>query len=339
MLLAQTRRARGHRVPAIAAVSAALLVLTAGCGGGSDSDKSDDKPTVSDTPSEADLATAAAAFSAAHTTFQADFEAGTALSAGDAATLEDRTAAVRAVRTAYYDFDAAIREIAMPADLTADVNALLTAIGTAIAKFDILGAVTTDEAFTEANVPATDAYVAADAALQTVLVDLGLAEETPTPTPTPTAPESPTSTQTPVDAPYIDGTSVTDAAAWRDDLLSIGAANVDPDVFASSGSYGIVESWVAAFPDLLPVNGIEGDQIEAPASGVSGFTIYTVDDKDLPSATNPLYLAFAVKDASGACAGGILIGYPSPSTGRPVDVPAGEDCTSATVAAVGDLSP
>ena len=140
-----------------------------------------------------------------------------------------------------------------------------------------------------------------------------------------TARTSSTATQTSQQAltrPYIQGSTVTDVSAWVDDLLTVAVDNADPSN-TKSDSMGIVDAWVAAFPFLK--SNVKGYRVEATANGISGFTIFPVNDKDVPSPSNPVFLAFAAKDASGKCAGGVVSGHPAPTT--PKKLPITGPCT------------
>jgi hypothetical protein len=298
----------------IALVLALLLAVLAACGG----DEPAPKPT-----SDADRTRAATAFAKAYTTFRADFAAATAL--GEDGGLQNATKSVRAVRAAYFDLDAATREIDMPSDATAEVNAMLGAIGELIAALDKQGAATTSEDFEAANPAASTALKQADDAIQAVVDALGAGTDDPG------AGTSGATKQRRLAVDYVSGGSVADADAWVADLLEVGARNVDHETPAED--MGIVVAWRAAFPAVLGESGVVGYERQAPKNGVSGFAVLPQDDKKEASSSNPYVLAFAARDDAGDCAGGVLSGYPDPTDKRVVRLPSGSRCSGAAVAA------
>src|SRR5687768_16938089 len=142
------------RRSALALVLAIALALLAGCGG-------DDPRPRPPTSSDADKAQAGEAFAQVYATFRADFAAGAALGEEDG--LKNATKSVRAIRAAYFDLDAATREIDMPADVEPDVTVMLSAIGDLIAALDKQGAATTSEDFEAASPASSAALKKADA--------------------------------------------------------------------------------------------------------------------------------------------------------------------------------
>lgn len=137
-----------------------------------------------------------------------------------------------------------------------------------------------------------------------------------------------------LDRSYVANGFVSSASTWRDDLLSVGAGNADPANKASE-SLGIVEAWTGAFPFLNGSGRLVGSSVEAPNSGISGFTVVTKNAKDTASADNPLHLAFAVKDTAGKCAAGALTGFPAPTTATKLSLSPGSPCTAAAAAKAG----
>ena len=305
----------GPVMRSVLAVVLAVVLVLAGCGGGDD-------PAPRPTP-DADRKAAADAFAKAYATFRSDFAAGTAIGEDDG--LQNATSSVRAVRAAYFDLDAATRRIEMPDDVTADVNAMLGAIGELIAALDKQAAATTSEDFEAANPASSTALQQADDAIRVVVDALGVG----------TGEESGAGTagatkQRRVDVDYIDGATVQDAEAWVDDLLRVGARNADHETPAED--MGVVVAWRAAFPEVLGEAGVVGYERRAPKNGVSGFAVLPEDDSRVAAADNPYYLAFAVRDDSGRCAGGVLSGHPDPTEERTVRVEPGQRCTGAAVA-------
>ena len=295
----------------------ALVLVLAGCGG-----EDDPAPRRTPTP-DADRTKAAAAFAKAYATFRSDFDAATAIGEDDG--LKNATASVRAVRDAYFELDAAARRIEFPDDVRPDVNVMLGSIGELIAALDKQGATTTSEDFQAAGPASSAALQQADDAIRVVAEDLGVGtgeEAGPGP--------SGTTKQRRVDVGYLDGGAVRNAKAWVDDLLRIGASNVDHEVPAED--MGIVVAWRAAFPEVLGESGVVGSERRAPTNGVSGFVVLTKDDKREAGPDNPYYLAFAVRDASGRCAGGVLSGHPDPTDRRAVQPKDGARCSGAEVA-------
>ena len=296
-------------------VLALVVAVLAACGGG---DEPRPKPTQN-----AERAQAADAFAKAYATFRADFAAGTALGEDDG--LENATGSVRAIRAAYFDLDTATRKIAMPDDVVPDVNAMLGAIGDLIATLDKQAAVTTTEDFEAAKPASSAALQQADDAIQVVVdaLDAGTDADSDAGT-------SGTTKQRRLDVDYAPAGSVVDAEAWVDDLLQVGAANANHET--PSEDMGVVVAWRAAFPVVLGDSGVVGYEREASENGISGFAVLPEDETKEASGTNPYYLAFAVRDAAGRCAGGVLSGYPDPTDQRTVRMKPGTRCSGAAVA-------
>jgi len=291
-----------------------------------------DDAAPADDPSTA--VSAAAAFERAYDTLEDDFKAGAALAAEDDASLAERTASIRAVRLAFSDFDTTVAPIEMPTGAEEDVTAMHSAIEDLLVKFDLQGATTTVAAYQEANPAAAVAYQTARDAIKKVRTTLETLSE---PAPSGSASESadlptPGSLQKPVDPTYATPTRIADAVAWRDDLLAIGAANADTR-YTGTVSFGIREGWVAAFPGILTDAAVVPAAAEAPRSGISGFAVLVPDPAVKPSRENVQYLAFAVRDNNGLCAGGVISGYPALTTTTPVNVARGQVCTGLAVAA------
>ena len=298
-----------------ALVPAVVVAVLAACGGG---DEPRPKPTQS-----AERAQAADAFARAYATFREDFAAGTALGEGDG--LENATGSVRAIRAAYFELDTATRRIAMPEDVAPDVNSMLGAIGDLIATLDQQAAVTTSEEFEAAKPASSAALQQADDAIQVVVDALGIGDDDES-----GAGSSGTTKQRKLNVDYAPEGSVDDADAWVADLLEVGAANANQET--PSEDMGVVVAWRAAFPEVLGDSGVVGGEREASENGISGFAVLPEDETKEASRTNPYYLAFAVRDASGRCAGGVLSGYPDPTDERTIRVRPGTRCSGAAVA-------
>ncbi len=275
---------------------------------------------------------AAAAFESAYEALAADFDAAVALAPDTESTLAELTASVRAVRLAYSDFGATVARIEMPTGAAVDVAAMRAAIENMLVAFDLQGATTTVPAYQEANPAAAAAYQAARAAIQAVrrtlaelsLPPAGSAGSVPLPTPG--------TGQQQLAPEYLVQGRVTDAVAWRDDLLRVGIANADPR-YVDDESLGIRAGWVAAFPALLTDAGLVRAEAEAPRGGLSGVVVRLPDPSREAARDNAPYLAFAVRDDDGTCAGGVISGYPALTTSTPVDVARGQVCTGLAVAA------
>lgn len=304
------------RRSALAGVLALVLVLLAACGG----DDPAPRPTTS---SDAEKAQAAEAFAKAYATFRADFAAGSALGEEDG--LKNATKSVRAIRAAYFDLDAATREIDMPDDVAPDVTAMLAAIGDLIAALDKQAAATTSEDFEAASPASSAALEQADAAIQVVVDELGAGTDDPG------AGTSGITKQRKLAVDYVSGGAVTDAEGWVADLLAVGADNANHETPAED--MGVVVAWRAAFPEVLGDAGVVGYEREAPKNGVSGFAVLPEDTAKEAGRTNPYYLAFAARDDAGDCAGGVLSGYPDPTDERIVRLKPGSRCSGAAVAA------
>jgi hypothetical protein len=263
-----------------------------------------------------DAAAAKAAFAEAYADFRVDFDAAAALREKEG--LGNAKRGVRAVRAAYADLADATRTIEMPAEVAEDVEVMLTAIAELVSVLDDQAAARTTEEFRAANPASNDALQQADDAVQVVVDALGVDE--------PRASESPQRR----DTTYIDGGAVTDAEAWVRDLLDVGARHADHRTPAED--MGVVVAWRAAFPEILGESNVVEYERQAPKSGVSGFAVIPTDGRNPASRSNPYYLAFAARDASGACAGGVLSGYPDPTEKRQVEIAPGSRCTGAAVA-------
>ena len=298
-----------------ALVPALLVAVLAACGGG---DEPRPKPTQN-----AERAQAADLFAKAYATFRADFAAGTALGEDDG--LENATRSVRAIRAAYFDLDTATRKIEMPDDVAPDVNAMLGAIGDLIATLDEQAAATTTEDFEAAKPASSQALRQADDAIQVVVdaFDAGADADSDAGT-------SGTTKQRKLEADYASGGSITSADSWVTDLLEVGAANANHET--PSEDMGVVVAWRAAFPEVLGDSGVVGYERQASENGISGFAVLPADETKEASRANPYYLAFAVRDAAGRCAGGVLSGYPDPTDRRTVRVMTGTRCSGAAVA-------
>lgn len=273
---------------------------------------------------------AADAFEAAYATLTEDFDAAAALAPGKTATLTELTASVRAVRLAYSEFDAAVGAITVPPAAAEAVAAMHAAIEDLVVKFDLQGATTTVPAYQEANPAAAAAFTTARAAIakvRTVLENLSAP-----PADGAVALPAPGSRQGPLDPAYVVDARVTDAIEWRDDLLRIGVTNADTR-YVDNESFGIRAGWVAAFPDLLTDSALARAEAEAPRNGVSGVVVRLPDPSREAARDNVPYLAFAVRDDDGTCAGGVISGFPALTTSTPVDVARGQVCTGLAVAA------
>jgi hypothetical protein len=303
------RRLRRALVPAL------VVAVLAACGGGAEPRP---KPTQS-----AERAQAAVAFAKAYATFREDFAAGTALGEDDG--LENATRSVRAIRAAYFDLDTATRKIEMPEDIAPDVNAMLGAIGDLIASLDQQAAVTTSEDFEAAKPASSAALQQADDAIQVVVDALGVGADADS-----DAGRSGMTKQRKLDVDYAPDGSVGDADAWVADLLDVGAAHANHET--PSEDMGVVVAWRAAFPEILGDSGVVGGEREASENGISGFAVLPADETKEASRVNPYYLAFAVRDAAGRCAGGVLSGYPDPTDERAIRVGPGARCSGAAVA-------
>lgn len=98
---------------------------------------------------------------------------------------------------------------------------------------------------------------------------------------------------------YVQGAEITDAQAWRDELLAIAATSYDKEN-KKSRSRGIVEGWQAAFPSVLTQDQIVGFAVDPPANGISGFALV------LDKANDGEMLPFRVADTNGVCAAGVV---------------------------------
>lgn len=304
------------RRSAPALVLAIAMLFLAACGG--------DDPQPRPTSSNADKAQAGEAFAKAYATFRADFAAATAL--GEEGGVKNATRSVRAIRAAYFDLDAATRGIDMPADVVPHVTVMLSAIGDLIAALDKQGAATTSEDFEAASPASSAALEKADAAIQVVVDELGVGTS-----PDPDAGTSGVTKQRKLAVDYVSDGAVDDAEAWAADLLAVGADNANHET--PSEDMGVVVAWRAAFPEVLGERGVVGDEREAPENGVSGFAVLPEDTGREAGRTNPYFLAFAVRDDAGGCAGGVLSGFPDPTDERLVRLKPGTRCSGAAVAA------
>jgi hypothetical protein len=130
-----------------------------------------------------------------------------------------------------------------------------------------------------------------------------------------TATATATATRTPKATP----TPYADAVAVRDQLLAV--AKSSTRTTNADDAFGVYPAWLAAFPGL----DVSGSGLAAHDSVVSAY-LNLLNSKQSPSASNPEVLAFAVTDASGKCAFGVISGYPAYSSFEPIAVPAGARC-------------
>jgi hypothetical protein len=98
---------------------------------------------------------------------------------------------------------------------------------------------------------------------------------------------------------YVEGTNISDARAWRDDLLEIAKSSYDKGN-KKSNSRGIVEAWQSAYPAVLTADQVVGFAIDPPNNGISGFALV------LDKANDGEMLPFRVTDANGNCAAGVV---------------------------------
>ncbi len=299
---------------AVGLVVSVLMLVLGACGAG--------QPAPAPT-STADRSEAAAAFEQAHAAFKDEYAAAVAIARKKG--LSKATESVRAVRAAYFGLDAATREIDMPPEVLGDVNAMLSAIGDLIAALDLQGAASTAEAFRAADARAGETQGQADDAIEMVLRALGSEQAHQGPA------TNGSTTQRRLSPSYVSGDTIADASAWVDDLLAVGAVHANH--LTPAEDMGVVIAWRAAFPVVLTDERVVGDDTRAPKNGISGFSVLPKDDAKSPGRTNPYVLAFAVRDDSGACAAGVLMGYPDPSETQVVPLERGAPCTGRSAAA------
>ena len=111
---------------------------------------------------------------------------------------------------------------------------------------------------------------------------------------------------------------ITDAVAARDALIQAAKASAE--------AQGFPTGWSAYQPGLT----FAGSLVPADPTHVSGFNFVFSKSKDAS------YLAFAVADSNGRCAGGLLLddneSYTRIVSGNTVAVPAGQKCIGQVVA-------
>lgn len=144
------------------------------------------------------------------------------------------------------------------------------------------------------------------------------AASTPTPSAVPTATETPSATPSPSAQP------ITDAAAVRDQLLALAKPGT-PMPLDSSSTGNAVSAWFSTYPSItfLPQG------TPADSTSISGWHVFFSKSKGIN------VLPFAVSDASGTCAGGIIeadnSNPPVVTKAMPFAVPAGQPCSGQTV--------
>jgi hypothetical protein len=262
-------------------------------------------------------------FAQAYATFQTDLAAAKAIA--DKHGLQNAITSVRAVRGAYFDLDTATRKIDMPPVVADDVTAMLGAIGDLIAALDRQGGANTTDDFDAAAVASRDAMRQADDAIQVVVDGLGAGSDA-----APGIGNNGSTKQRRIRTTYASGPRITDADKWVTDLLEVGAVNVNH--LTPAEDMGVVVAWRAAFPQVLTQSRVVGSAEKAPKNGISGFSVLIKNDKNPAGSGNPFYLAFAVRDDHGTCAGGVLSGYPDPTKRREVDPAGSKPCTADAVA-------
>lgn len=117
--------------------------------------------------------------------------------------------------------------------------------------------------------------------------------------------------------PTATPTPFANAAATRDNLLTIAKAapfNADNLI-----GFGVYPAWSAAYPGV----GIDGYGVLANGSNISSYdgSLYPKDS------SNPIAIAFALKDATGACAAGAISGSSSLTSYEALALPAGAACS------------
>lgn len=128
-----------------------------------------------------------------------------------------------------------------------------------------------------------------------------------------------TTTKTPTPTPP----AVTDANALRDDLLTIGMANLN--AISASGFLGFFPQWATKYP------GLQGNGY-AVASVPGNVSIWwnRLEPKGPQNETNPEAIAFAVADSQGHCAAGVLYGSPKIDKSAKLTIASGP-CTAQAV--------
>lgn len=144
--------------------------------------------------------------------------------------------------------------------------------------------------------------------------------DTPTATTTATTTATGTATGTATATPTVP--AVTDAAAFRDQLLTLAMGNLDAQ--ASASFNGFFPAWSVAIP------GLHGVGYAVPAgTGTVSVYLNLLHPKDPGAPANPTVIAFAVTDATGRCAGGVVYGFPKTDRSAKVENPA--PCTAQAV--------
>ena len=299
---------------------AAVAVLLAGCGGGGSKAASTTTSVGAPTTTAATSVTLVAATGAAlQGQVQAVLRAlQTAYEGTDptraASDLAAAKAAERTGRDALYAYDAQLRKVALPDAVIPARNDVLSAIGAAIQSLDDLGAAPDATAFAAARqqVPAkVQAFYAAQDALD---AKIGL----PTTRQLQAAGSASSTTSTSAAAAR---TPVADATALRDRLLA-----------AATGSAVSKDGSVAAWQAFTSQVGFQGSGLAATPTAVSGFSFVTSKAKGVD------YLAFAVADAAGRCAAGVLEAAgagSSVTSAKPATAPSGACRADAVAEAAG----
>lgn len=124
---------------------------------------------------------------------------------------------------------------------------------------------------------------------------------------TPTLAATPTATATPFAS----------ATATRDNLLTVAKTAIFKD--DNLVGFGVFPAWAVAYPGVS----IDGHGILATGSNISSYTgsLYPKDSK------NPIAIAFALKDATGACAAGAMFGSGSFTTFKALTLPSTAACS------------
>jgi hypothetical protein len=262
-------------------------------------------------PSPADLDSLAAEFRAANAGYNKAFDVMSSQRARDAATADLTVMRddAGAFRDALATYDSAVREIAFPASMRADADALIASDRAVITDFDSMASAATVAQYVSLQDPADADLSDNDDAATSVDDDLGVTSE----------PVVAPSTTTPVPA-----AAIADAAATRDAMLQA-ARTASYDSSTEVGDV-VLHALVGTTQGLQFTNSVT----DATPTQLSAYPDFVLD-----KVTGDHVITFAVADISHRCAAG-AVAIPEngnlPTIFQAVTLSSGDACNAAAVA-------
>jgi hypothetical protein len=275
-----------HRSLLARGLTIVVLGVAIGCGGGGNKASSSSSSSPSSSSSEANSTAEAAKYEKALADL-GDVVARNSDAVEHVATLgevQSGQSKLREIRDAWFEFDKTVRGLTLPRNVTTQVNNVLTMDSTVIADLDDFNDdLLLPDKYNELTATLNDDVSAfrdqADALAEALGVE-GTSGDS-----------SSSSEYSDSSSSRSAGVTITDATATRDAMLE----QAQRPGAADASQEPPVRSWV----EDLSLD-FQGSAVEADATTVSGFVVVASKSKQVG------YLAFAVADTSGHCAGGAL---------------------------------